>query len=132
MQRTLTASLMVAILALTGCDQSNNADAAKVAQQEPDHWAVIPVTTAGAAAIWRVNTKTGTLEYCWRVDVVRCDPPFPAAKQLSSEDAEALNWAEAHPDDPRAAKIKQRLGVQPGGLRIDPSVEAILKKYGVK
>jgi hypothetical protein len=99
----------LAALGLAGCDQSKPTNAAK--QQEPDHWAVIPVTTAGTAAIWRVNTNTGSLEYCWRIDVVRCDPPFPAAKQLSSEDAEALSWAEAHPSDPRAAKIKQVLGI---------------------
>jgi hypothetical protein len=33
-------------------------------------------------------------------------------KQLSQENQEALNWANSNPDDPRAARIKQRLGVQ--------------------
>lgn len=44
----------------------------------------------------------------------------PAAKEeltkvksnLSGADAQALEWAKANPNDPRAAKIKQRLGVQ--------------------
>lgn len=31
-------------------------------------------------------------------------------EDLGSEDAQALEWANAHPDDPRAAKIKKRLG----------------------
>lgn len=30
--------------------------------------------------------------------------------QLSSQDQEALNWANANPNDPRSAQIKQRLG----------------------
>jgi hypothetical protein len=33
-------------------------------------------------------------------------------KELSQENQEALNWANSNPDDPRAARIKQRLGVQ--------------------
>lgn len=32
--------------------------------------------------------------------------------QRSPQDAQALSWAQANPNDPRAAKIKQRLGVQ--------------------
>lgn len=44
----------------------------------------------------------------------------PAAKEelskvksnLTGADAQALEWAKANPNDPRAAKIKQRLGVQ--------------------
>ncbi len=35
-----------------------------------------------------------------------------ASKQLSAEDREALAWAEAHPTDSRAIKIKKRLGVK--------------------
>lgn len=34
----------------------------------------------------------------------------PAAPNLSPEDAEALQWAQANPNDSRAAKILQRLG----------------------
>ncbi len=34
-----------------------------------------------------------------------------AAAQLSPADQEALNWANSNPRDPRAAEIKQRLGV---------------------
>jgi hypothetical protein len=30
---------------------------------------------------------------------------------LSPQDQQALDWANANPDDPRAAQIKQRLGV---------------------
>lgn len=32
--------------------------------------------------------------------------------QLSPHDQQALSWAQANPNDPRAAKIKQKLGVQ--------------------
>jgi hypothetical protein len=32
--------------------------------------------------------------------------------ELSPQDREALNWANSHPSDPRAAQIKARLGVQ--------------------
>jgi hypothetical protein len=34
------------------------------------------------------------------------------SKTMSPEDTAALNWANANPRDPRAAQIKQRLGVQ--------------------
>jgi hypothetical protein len=34
------------------------------------------------------------------------------APPLNEEDKKALNWANAHPDDPRAVKIKKRLGVK--------------------
>jgi len=33
-------------------------------------------------------------------------------RAMSSRDTEALNWANSNPNDPRAAAIKQRLGVQ--------------------
>jgi hypothetical protein len=36
---------------------------------------------------------------------------FSPAKVLSAEDKEALDWANSHPQDPRSAKIKSRLGV---------------------
>jgi hypothetical protein len=35
-----------------------------------------------------------------------------AAPQLSPQDKEALDWANSNPRDPRAAQIKQRLGVR--------------------
>ena len=38
------------------------------------------------------------------------ESPSPA-KTLSTEDKEALDWANSHPQDPRSAKIKSRLGV---------------------
>lgn len=34
------------------------------------------------------------------------------SRTLSSQDQQALNWANSNPTDPRAAQIKQRLGVQ--------------------
>jgi len=34
----------------------------------------------------------------------------PAQRELSSQDQEALDWANSHLNDPRAAQIKQRLG----------------------
>jgi hypothetical protein len=34
-----------------------------------------------------------------------------AQNPLSDEDAKALNWAKNHPDDPRAAQIQRRLGI---------------------
>jgi hypothetical protein len=36
----------------------------------------------------------------------------PAAKQMSPQDKQALDWANSNPKDPRAAQIKARLGVQ--------------------
>jgi len=36
----------------------------------------------------------------------------PTAPAAANQDAEALNWANANPGDPRAAAIKQSLGVQ--------------------
>jgi hypothetical protein len=38
--------------------------------------------------------------------------PAAAAPTLSAQDQEALNWANANANDPRAAKIKARLKVQ--------------------
>lgn len=38
-------------------------------------------------------------------------PRQDATKQLSPEDQQAAAWAQANPSDPRAAKIKQRLGL---------------------
>ena len=35
-----------------------------------------------------------------------------AAKQMSPQDKQALDWANSNPKDPRAAQIKARLGVQ--------------------
>jgi hypothetical protein len=35
----------------------------------------------------------------------------PSSRQLSEEDKKALNWANSNPNDPRAAQIKARLGV---------------------
>jgi hypothetical protein len=35
----------------------------------------------------------------------------PAPVQRSEEDKKALNWANSNPNDPRAAQIKARLGV---------------------
>lgn len=40
-------------------------------------------------------------------------PTAPAAAPtLSAQDLQALQWAQANPNDPRSAQIKQRLGVQ--------------------
>jgi hypothetical protein len=38
------------------------------------------------------------------------EAPSPS-RTLSTEDKEALDWANSHPQDPRSAKIKSRLGV---------------------
>jgi hypothetical protein len=37
--------------------------------------------------------------------------PAPSSRQLSGEDKKALDWANSNPNDPRAAQIKARLGV---------------------
>jgi len=47
-----------------------------------------------------------------RRTTTRAYTPFGGQQQRSSEDQEALSWANAHPNDPRAAQIKQRLGVK--------------------
>ena len=41
----------------------------------------------------------------------RMGMPLDTPKGLSSKDKEALDWANSNPDDPRSAKIKQRLGM---------------------
>lgn len=43
-------------------------------------------------------------------DVVGKSPKAPN-KTMSAQDQQALNWANANPNDPRAAQIKQRLGM---------------------
>jgi hypothetical protein len=40
------------------------------------------------------------------------DSEEEAEKELSQQDQVALNWANANPDDPRAKRIKDKLGVQ--------------------
>jgi hypothetical protein len=42
----------------------------------------------------------------------REQPTAPAAPSLSPADKQALDWANSNPKDPRAAQIKQRLGVK--------------------
>jgi hypothetical protein len=39
-------------------------------------------------------------------------PAAPTARTLAPQDQAALDWASKNPNDPRAAQIKQRLGVQ--------------------
>lgn len=39
-------------------------------------------------------------------------PTPPSGPSISTEDQQALNWANSNPGDPRAVQIKQRLGVQ--------------------
>lgn len=39
-------------------------------------------------------------------------PSVQPTKQLSAQDQQAMQWAKANPTDPRAAKIRQRLGAQ--------------------
>lgn len=43
-------------------------------------------------------------------DVVGKAPKSPS-KTMSAQDQQALNWANANPNDPRAAQIRQRLGM---------------------
>ena len=38
-------------------------------------------------------------------------PPKAPNKAMSAQDQQALNWAKANPNDPRAAQIRQRLGM---------------------
>jgi hypothetical protein len=40
------------------------------------------------------------------------ETPAAGKAQLGSQDQQALSWANSNPNDPRAALIKQRLGVQ--------------------
>lgn len=39
-------------------------------------------------------------------------PTTAPARQMSAQDQQALQWANANPNDPRSAEIKRRLGVQ--------------------
>jgi hypothetical protein len=83
MQGWPTIALGSALL-LAGCDRYNHQSSAASelvkAQQVPDHWVIVPAESAGvgaAPAVWRLNSKTGTLEYCWRYQAIKCDEPFP-------------------------------------------------------
>ena len=49
------------------------------------------------------------------IDLDRVFQPLDSAFQAQetmSEDERALDWANNHPDDPRAKKIKERLGAE--------------------
>lgn len=39
-------------------------------------------------------------------------PPPPAPRKLSAKEQQAIDWAHAHPEDPRAAAILKKVGVQ--------------------
>ena len=53
------------------------------------------------------QTEWGDTQY---FKPVQGDKP---SRELTAQDKEALKWANSNPKDPRAAQIKQRLGVKP-------------------
>jgi hypothetical protein len=58
----------------------------------------------GAATTGEMNQAAGALPTPGQIG--------GGAQQMRPEDAQALQWANANPRDPRAAAIKQRLGVR--------------------
>lgn len=67
--------------------------------------------TAATRAIERHNQKVKGIKTKIPLEV-NIEQPEPAASNLSPTDKQALDWANANPKDPRAAQIKQRLGVK--------------------
>ena len=66
---------------------------------------------------WNEDTKSGDLDSFYKDTGYRKrEFTLPERKgepaAMSAQDAEALAWAKANPRDPRAAKIKERLGVK--------------------
>lgn len=73
------------------------------------------------AAVGALNPKMG--EKAFRESVARIQGDMqaardrltgsaPAPKELSPQDAQAMEWAKANPNDPRSAAIRQRLGAK--------------------
>lgn len=58
------------------------------------------------------DTQWGQTQYHKGLGAGGRNPPPPAGGNLSPEDKQALDWANANPKDPRAAAIKQRLGAK--------------------
>lgn len=69
-----------------------------------------------AAQKWNARIKqipASTLEGTGlTAESVQVPKKFSAKPQLSAQDQQAADWANANPKDPRAAQIKQRLGIQ--------------------
>jgi hypothetical protein len=60
----------------------------------------------------RARERLGALEKAAAAGVAPAGDGAPTAAGRSAIDQQALDWANANPNDPRAAQIKQRLGVQ--------------------
>ena len=58
------------------------------------------------------DTQWGQTQYHKSLGAGGRNPQPPAGGGMSPEDKQALDWANANPKDPRAAAIKQRLGVK--------------------
>lgn len=68
-------------------------------------------TAMGKADALTYESVKRDLEKTIAANRERAGPTAPGATR-SPQDQQALDWANAHPNDPRAAQIKQKLGVQ--------------------
>lgn len=98
---------------------NERAGAAQSAQEMQRLRSFLPADTDNAEQI--ANKLKGFQTYLQDLEKGTIKAAPPAAKealektrkpQLSSRDQQALDWANANASDPRAAQIKQRLGVQ--------------------
>ena len=66
---------------------------------------------AAAKEILRLHTKYPNQFVSSEMAAEGTGPAGGEARGMSADDKQALDWANANPNDPRAAKIKQRLGM---------------------
>ncbi len=71
----------------------------------------VPLNTTGEILLKQRNVLQGALQSAVQRMSVGETAPAEASQQ-SPEDAEALNWAQQNPSDPRSAAILQRLGIK--------------------
>jgi hypothetical protein len=67
--------LFAALLAMAGCDQSSSktANPASPHPAAQDHWVIVPNPSPTVEAVWKLNTQTGELEFCFNTGVVKCN-----------------------------------------------------------
>jgi hypothetical protein len=65
---------------------------------------------------WNIKVESGELDNFFKArnlpKTTITIPPSSLTTKLTGQDDAALSWANANPNDPRAAKIKQKLGVK--------------------
>lgn len=77
-------AVLVALFGLAACDAKLAANHAEQAEQ--GQWLMTAVTTPTVIGVWRMNTKTGQLQFCYNSSGIQCDPAIDApAPSLTDE-----------------------------------------------